>query len=90
MKNNMTMNQSKTIQPNYLMQLYDEITQNEIKKIDDISNQQLPFGTVINQGCLMLPKRQYLQNYKLVFEYTEEKDLPVIAVISPQDFKDAM
>ena len=53
-------------------------------------NQQLPYGTVINQGCLMMPKKQYLDKYKLVFEYTEEKDMPVIAVISPQDFKDAM
>jgi len=38
----------------------------------------------------MMAKKQYLDSYKLVMEYTDEKDMPVIAVISPQDFKDAM
>ena len=38
----------------------------------------------------MMAKKQYLDSYKLVFEYSDEKDMPVIAVISPQDFKDAM
>ena len=79
----MTMNTDKTLQPNFLMQLYDEITQNEIRQIESISNQKLPYGTVINQGCLMMAKKQYLDKYKLVFEYTDEKDMPVIAVISP-------
>jgi len=72
------------------MQLYEDITKNEIEKIERIANQKLPYGTVINQGCLMMPKKQYLDQYKLVFEYTEEKDMPVIAVISPCCFKEAM
>jgi hypothetical protein len=86
---NMTIDLINTYHKDFIVKQYEALIEDEIEKYESILNKPerlqtpLPIGTVINDGCLLIPK-SYLGDYFLSFD---PEDPPIIAKINNSQFK---
>ena len=90
---------NKGLRKNYIIKQYEKLVEEEKNLVESMvrkaeknphsSANFLKEGSFINE-CTMISPQNYLHEYQLVYDGTDEDKLPVIATISQTEFKESL